>query len=243
MRISILSIGAIASVLTINAYATSSTVTSKDYVDNELAQKQAIITPTNYSATIGNTTYPVKGLVLYPDANNSDASGAIGANKLFGPDMAFALANYADSNPNNDDTNTYWYNEYLWPFEQGETCSGGGCDGFTPGFANYVITGAALFEGLNRLRMRVEDMIYAAKPTGDANTVALYGNDGELNTSRALYDGSGTYNAGTDAGKIATAAAVDTRQAKKTCAGWMDGTTTPDATHTDANCVLWNLPD
>ena len=37
--------------------------------------------------------------------------------------------------------------------------------------------------------------------------------------------------------------AVNARQAKKTCAGWMDGTTVPDATHTDANCVLWNLPD
>ena len=32
-------------------------------------------------------------------------------------------------------------------------------------------------------------------------------------------------------------------QAKKTCAGWMDGTTTPNSTHTDAHCVLWNLPD
>ena len=59
----------------------------------------------------------------------------------------------------------------------------------------------------------------------------------------ATYDGSRTYNASTDSGKIATAAAVNTRQAKKTCAGWLDGTTTPDATHTDANCVLWNLPD
>ena len=227
---------AIASIFATVAFADPKTVTTQDYVDNELAQKQAIITPTNYSATIGNTTYPVKGLVLYPDANNSDASGAIGANKLFGHDMAFALADYADSNPNNDDTNTYWYNEYLWPFAQGETCSGRDCDGFTPGFANYVITGAALFEGLNRLRMRVEDMIYAAKPTGDANTVALYGNDGELNTSRALYDGSGTYNAGTDAGKIATAAAVETKQNKMTCTRWLD-----NAEHTDANCLLWSI--
>ena len=36
---------------------------------------------------------------------------------------------------------------------------------------------------------------------------------------------------------------LDQKQEKKTCAGWMDGTTVPDATHTDANCVLWNLPD
>ena len=37
--------------------------------------------------------------------------------------------------------------------------------------------------------------------------------------------------------------AMNTKQTKKTCAGWLDGTTVPDATHTDANCVLWNLPD
>ncbi len=37
--------------------------------------------------------------------------------------------------------------------------------------------------------------------------------------------------------------AMNTKQTKKTCAGWLDGTTVADATHTDANCVLWNLPD
>ncbi|MBO4700196.1 MAG: hypothetical protein J5620_00410 [Alphaproteobacteria bacterium] len=43
MRISILSIGAIASVLALNAYATSSTVTSRDYVDAQDALKQNTI--------------------------------------------------------------------------------------------------------------------------------------------------------------------------------------------------------
>ena len=62
-------------------------------------------------------------------------------------------------------------------------------------------------------------------------------------TYTATYDGSGTYNAQNDADKIATAAAVNTRQAKKTCVGWPDGTTTADSTHTDSNCWLWNLPD
>ena len=40
MRISVLGIGAIASILSINAYATSSTVTSRDYVDAQDALKQ-----------------------------------------------------------------------------------------------------------------------------------------------------------------------------------------------------------
>lgn len=33
--------------------------------------------------------------------------------------------------------------------------------------------------------------------------------------------------------------ALQDRQAKMTCAGWPDGTTQYDATHTDANCWLW----
>ena len=51
-------------------------------------------------------------------------------------------------------------------------------------------------------------------------------------------------NGGTDIptdGAVYTA--VNAKQTKKTCAGWLDGTTVADATHTDANCVLWNLPD
>lgn len=34
--------------------------------------------------------------------------------------------------------------------------------------------------------------------------------------------------------------ALQDRQAKMTCAGWPDGTTQYDTTHTDANCWLWN---
>ena len=36
---------------------------------------------------------------------------------------------------------------------------------------------------------------------------------------------------------------MDNVQSKRICAGWPDGTTVADATHTDANCWLWNLPD
>ena len=37
--------------------------------------------------------------------------------------------------------------------------------------------------------------------------------------------------------------ALAIKQNKKVCAGWPDGTTTPDSTHTDANCWLWEFPD
>ena len=55
---------------------------------------------------------------------------------------------------------------------------------------------------------------YAPAPTGTANTIANYGADGSLGNGIATYDASGTYTAGTDAGKIATAAAVETKQNK-----------------------------
>ena len=77
----------------------------------------------------------------------------------------------------------------------------------------------------------------------DTGKVVVAGSNPGVPDYVATYDGSGTYTVATDAGKIATAAAVETKQTKKTCAGWLDGTTVADSTHTDANCVLWNLPD
>ena len=38
----------------------------------------------------------------------------------------------------------------------------------------------------------------------------------------------------------AVEAGLNYKQNIMTCAGWPDGTTTYDTTHTDANCWLWN---
>ena len=73
---------------------------------------------------------------------------------------------------------------------------------------------------------------------GDSGTIVMRGNDGMPSASRAIYDGSTTYNSTTDTDKLVTAGVVETKQAKKTCAGWPDG-----VEHTDANCWLWNMPD
>ncbi|MBQ6736212.1 MAG: hypothetical protein IJQ90_01865 [Alphaproteobacteria bacterium] len=67
MRVSILTLGAIASVLSLNAYATSSTVTSRDYVDNVVATKQAKI-----PAQSGDY------VVMYPNDENGEDDGEIG---------------------------------------------------------------------------------------------------------------------------------------------------------------------
>ncbi|MBO4480497.1 MAG: hypothetical protein J5742_02630 [Alphaproteobacteria bacterium] len=40
---------------------------------------------------------------------------------------------------------------------------------------------------------------------------------------------------------VAAANSLDEKQNKMTCVGWLDGTITPDATHTNANCALWNF--
>lgn len=78
----------------------------------------------------------------------------------------------------------------------------------------------------------------SAGTTGTANIIANYDSTGALGSGIATYSASGTYNATNDAGKIATAAAVETKQTKKVCYGWPDG-----VEQTDANCWLWTLPD
>ncbi len=75
MRISILTIGAIASILTINSvFATSSTVTSRDYVDTQDALKQNKI-----PATGTNAATPGDTVVTYTQTGN----GTIGERGIY----------------------------------------------------------------------------------------------------------------------------------------------------------------
>ena len=71
-------------------------------------------------------------------------------------------------------------------------------------------------------------------PTGTANTVVMYNNSGAIGGSRAIYDGSATYNATNDATKLVAANGVSKM---KECTRWID-----NAAHTDENCLLWRLP-
>ncbi|MBO4480453.1 MAG: hypothetical protein J5742_02390 [Alphaproteobacteria bacterium] len=114
----------------------------------------------------------------------------------------------------------------------------------TADVANYG-TGTAIEQQIQEISIPTMGAVMAAisnnqvtLPTSTAGNVVTYDANGAIGGSVATYNGSGTYNAGTDANKIATAAAVNTRQAKKVCVGWPDG-----VTHTDANCWLWELPD
>ena len=74
-------IGAVASVLTLNAFAetTSSTVTSRNYVDARDALKQDKLPSKNVTTTIDETEMDVPSIVLYPaDGENAGNVGEIG---------------------------------------------------------------------------------------------------------------------------------------------------------------------
>ena len=155
---------AIASVLATGAYATSATVTSKDYVDNKFQEKipvnAVIITTKDSTVNVPNA------LVSYPN----DTPGEIGETGILDAELIEIPA--------------------IRRMVTG--------DDITPLDETMDLVGLGMFEGL--------------VPTADIISWAA------INS-------------------------IDRKQTKKTCAGWMDGTTVPDANHTDENCVLWNLPD
>ena len=81
MRISLLSIGAIASILSINSvFATTSTVTSKDYVDAADALKQNKIPAAGTNASI-----PGESVVTYTQTGN----GVIGERGIYDGTQAY----------------------------------------------------------------------------------------------------------------------------------------------------------
>jgi len=75
-------------------------------------------------------------------------------------------------------------------------------------------------------------------PTGTSGNVVTYNSNGSIGGSVATYDASGTYAAATDAGKIATAAAVETKQKKATCTQWK-----PNTNPANSVCYAWTLED
>ncbi len=85
----------------------------------------------------------------------------------------------------------------------------------------------------------ISNGVNAATPTGTANTIANYDENGKLGIGIATYTGAAAYNATNDSAKIPTMAGVATyAQAKMTCAGWPESV--PVNQRTDANCWLWN---
>ena len=128
----VLLFGAIASVLTLNAYAVSSTVTSQDYVDARDALKQDKLPSKNVTTTIDETEMDVPSIVLYPaDGENAGAIGEIG---FVTPDIANAKLTEIYHEYDGDITNIVRDVVYGWliaPVVRG-------------GVDEYAVSGAAL---------------------------------------------------------------------------------------------------
>ncbi|MBO7559676.1 MAG: hypothetical protein J6T27_00780 [Alphaproteobacteria bacterium] len=98
------------------------------------------------------------------------------------------------------------------------------------GTGNEYITGSSLAQGL-----ALKQNIIAAGTSG--NVVTYTGTAGQVG-SVGVYNGSTTYNASSDASKLATAGFVETKQEKLTCAGYVDG-----HANDDNYCWLYSLEE
>ena len=211
--------GVIASILSLNAYATSATVTSKDYVDAADALKQDKITAGTtgnvvlYNGTQNGQTQ-FTGRAIYDGTN--DYNETTDANKLI---TAGAVNTMTPELPTGNSGYAVLYD------------SNGDIGGETP--IDYE--GGSWFDSEGG----------AMVPIGEFEGVGSH--DEELLSVKALrvnLTNDLSHRGDHGDGAIPTANSVVVyAQPKKTCAGWMDGTTTPDSTHTNANCVLWNFPD
>ncbi len=124
---------------------------------------------------------------------------------------------------------------------QYETSNFGGTSGNATTSLNYIKGALVSLELLKDVYSALHNEIQNAAPTGTPNTLANYGANGALGNGVATANAP-THNATTgeleNGANIATIAAVDTRQKKRTCAGYETGhENDPDY------CWLWDFPD
>ena len=111
---------------------------------------------------------------------------------------------------------------------------------------NYIKGALVSLELLKDVYSALHTEIQNATPTGTPGNVAMYdASTGALGDGVATYDGSTTYNASTDADKIAVMSGV---QRKKECGGYEPapaGQPAHDGTHPgdEDYCWLWIFPD
>ena len=125
-------------------------------------------------------------------------------------------------------------------FARGDFGLGGGLDnmyktqlGATDNQYNYALLPAIYISSAFRAKQAAINGTVGSVPVfNGASSVG-----GSQFTERAIYDGSTTYDSTTDADKLITAGAVESKQAQKVCVRWIE-----NAEQTDANCLLWNLP-
>ena len=203
-------IGAVASIIAINSVFADTTVTTRDYVD------------TNFQTKIPVGTHGANNSVVTYGANAGDVQERL----------------IIDSTSDN-----WWSDDVIKVY----TTSGLLMDDSTKTFGLYSLN--ATDEQYENALLPAKYINYAFKhkqyaiTPGTTGSVAIFnGADsrgGSQFTERAIYDGSTTYDATTDADKLITAGAVDNKQNKMTCTRWLDTPENPD--HTDENCLLWSI--
>ena len=260
MRISVLTVGAIASILSLNAYA-SSVVTSQTYVDNQDALKQDKITAGTtgnvvlYNGTQNGQTQ-FTGRAIYDGAtaynSSTDANKLItaGAVNTMAPELPTGDAGYVVTYDSNGDIggsrpidyDTNWFDSDGGPFAENdpdalvtiETISG-----------NFVYD-LATSDVDNGIASATGVMVYAQPKItpGTTGSVVVYnGTAGDSRRNHAVFTEKAISNAPvfnngalTNGNDIASISAVETKQNKMTCTRWID-----NAAHTDVNCLLWNM--
>lgn len=186
--------GAIASVLTLNAFAetTTSTIPTQSYVDTNFQTK---IPAGSFGANKSVVTYDANSgdvqerLILYPAGSMNEANilNILGSGHLF-EDSAVSRI-YKRALGATDEQ----YENALLPGKYIDNIFGRKQNKITPGTTGSV----AIFNGENS------------------------GNGGAQFTERAIYDGSTTYDSTTDTDKLVTAGVVETKQNKMTCTQWL----------------------
>ena len=240
MRISVLTIGVIASIITTAAFA-NQVLTSQTYVDNQDALKQDKIT----AGTTGN-------VVLYNGTQNGQTQFSERA--IYDDWEVDIKGNHLEDNLVTagvllDATSDIWGEMPELPTGTANTVVMYNNDGDIGGER-------AIYDGTNDYDETTDanKLITAGAvstmapelPTGNPGYAVLYDENGDIGGERGIYDGSTTYNSSTDANKLVTASVVQNASnnmptktvTSRVCTRWIDG-----QSHTDANCLLWNLVD
>ena len=264
----------IASILSINAYAVSTTVTSKDYVDttrqatipasgtNSATPGDTVVTYTSTAGTIGERGIFDDWSVIIEANNLQDNLVTAGAllqatDDIWDNLLPELLTGTAGTVP------VYDSNGELGSAERGIYDGSNGYNSSTD--ANKLITAGAvntmapelptgnsgyavLYDGNGDIGAETPIDYWGSGWFNSEGGAMVNGHDEDLITAKALrenliYDISTQHEYHSDGAIITGQALIRYAQPRKTCAGWADGTTTPDATHTNANCVLWNFPE
>ncbi len=183
-------IGAIASIIAINSVFADTTVTSRNYVDTQVATKQNKIDATGANFTIGSVV------------ETTSTPGVVTQRGIFNPRTDF-------------------------DYENNEVASGHEGD---------LVTAGLIVPAVNQLYQQMDELPQI--PSGPANTVAMYNDEGVLGDSRGIYDGSTTYDSSTDADKLVTASVV------QNVSNNLPTITTSKMTCVDSpDCTLWSVAD